>query len=1342
LSRIDSQGEAMKKKLTAFLLCAVMTASAILPVYAAGNSTAEDQLPSSFNLTDQGGHDKSTALNLSLTALEASASGTSFGSGTEGDSVTVYQKDGQSLYTPDPEQQAMILVRDYGASQISLFRMNDASAVTPETRIKKALEANEAVLLNGTELIVGWDDSGDGAWLVRSADASSAEIAKTGYADASISSAEVLCAELPDSTAAGFSYRYDDGLGDGRYTPGQVSASAVSPDMANVFTAEHDENLTAVSFFTSKDSADYSISIYTGLSDPEDPSSGTAAMAEPQSGTADFSGFHTVKLASAVSLTKGTAFSVCIHFADASEDLFYDTDQTVYDSNGNAVFTSQAAAEKGQSFIRTDGVNWTDFSGDGNLRIHALTDYGSTADGSQQTADASDAGELLGASATPLADGSVYVIHSYAQSSFVLDVSGASFANMGNVQLYNYNATNAQKWVAKRSGSGYVFISLNSGKVMDVAGGSTADGANIQQYQPNGTEAQSWELQANSDGSYTFVSVKSGKVIDIAGAIYSSGTNIQTWTSNGTGAQKFTFEEVSQNVSTEKSLFSPQCAAGKCLDIAGGSTADHANIQLYSMNHTSAQDFQLISTGSGLYKIVNSDSGKVLDCDSGKSTEGTNIQLYTDNGTPAQQWRAVINADGTCTFFSALKSDMALTVNGASSSNFANVDLESGTGSAGQRFTLKERTQNDLNGTYSLRSVLNTDRVADVAGGSSSSGANIQLYDDNRTAAQQFNFVHVSGDVYVIYHEGTNQVLDVTNGQIGNGANVQQYEYNGSAAQQWSVTDNIDGSYTIHSMLDKNYVLDVNGASTAYRTNIQTYQSNGSDAQKWYLSSEQVNSCTLISSDTVQVSGSGVLPDSDDGKVYLFAIPATVKTLQDCQPAASASAGSSFTLTASLNKDSADSRLQDRFYTAVLKDGLYHVTSNGYYIQNPDACASKTTARVKGYNKKGLATSGWGNIDEAISLGASHVAENMPVLNWVSGSGYDYTYEGVTYSFNSSLDVYIDHVKKLTAAGVEVTGVIYMQSVGASSEYAQYITPTGRDAASQGATLAGMNATEAGPRKKLEALFACLADAFSDPDCQIGNWVIGNEVDNPVNWNWCGGISEDQYIQQYADVYRMAYTAMKSVWNNVRVYTSLDHVWNTTSRGSSYYTAKDILDGVNSMLSSEGTISWDLAFHPYCAPEQDSRFWNRTAAVTDDSSTQIITMSNIQVLTDYVRQYGSDHHIILSECGFSSYYPTEGKDLQAEQAAAIAYGYYIAETNPYIDNFIVHQLKDDANEMAGGWYLGLCNSDGSHKPAYAVFHEMDWKNNAWVQTAYCVVISPGSTWESLIPGYTPASFVH
>ena len=112
-------------------------------------------------------------------------------------------------------------------------------------------------------------------------------------------------------------------------------------------------------------------------------------------------------------------------------------------------------------------------------------------------------------------------------------------------------------------------------------------------------------------------------------------------------------------------------------------------------------------------------------------------------------------------------------------------------------------------------------------------------------------------------------------------------------------------------------------------------------------------------------------------------------------------------------------------------------------------------------------------------------------------------------------------MKKLTAAGVEVTGVIYMQSVGASSEYAQYITPTGRDAASQGATLAGMNATEAGPRKKLEALFACLADAFSDPDCQIGNWVIGNEVDNPVNWNWCGGISEDQYIQQYADVYRM-----------------------------------------------------------------------------------------------------------------------------------------------------------------------------------------------------------------------------
>jgi hypothetical protein len=1316
-----------------------MIAETVLPVSAAGNTTTEARLPSSFNLMEDGGKDLSTSLDLSTEKLEASASGTSFGKGMEGDSVLLYQKDGKYTYTPDAIQECLILNRDFGAEDVSIFRMDDSavSAGTPEKRIKTALEKKEAVVLDGKQLVVGWKSTG--SWLVRPADQSVKTLTEIPYGDSSIASAEVLCASFPEDSSRILTYRFDGGIGEGVYTP-TLQAGVSSADgysMANVFQASGDGKLTEISFCTAG-AAEYSVRILTDLTDPENPSSGSQAWAQDQTGSTDGAGLHNVKLDSAVDLKTGTSFAVCVRFSDASAEICYDASQTLNDASGNAVFTSVSAAAEGQGFISRDGVSWTDFSGNGSLRIHALEETASSDTASDVPADMTSLNDY----STPLENGGIYYIRSYTQSSCVLDVSDASCNNGGNVQIWDYNGTNAQKWIAEQSGSGYVFISLNSGRALDVQNGSVSDGGNIQQYRMNGTEAQSWNLESNSDGSWTLISAKSGKAADISGGQISAGTNLQIYFSNGTDAQKFTFEKAdSPAVTTERSILRPQCATGKCLDLAQGSTDSGTNVQLYILNHTAAQDFQLVDTGSGYYKIMHSSSGRVLDAAGGMSSEGTNIQLYDDNGTLAQRWRAVINYDGSYTFFSALQPDMAITVSGSGSVDGTNIDLESYRGGYCQRFITTERIQNDLQGTYSIRSAKNTDRTLDVASGSMDNGANIQSYDSNGTAAQHFTLSRVRDDIYVIYRAGTDMVLDVTGGIIGDGSNVQLYSYNGTEAQQWEITDNVNGTYTIHSVLDTDYVLDVAGGSTAYRANIQTWTSNGTYAQQWYLASETVSSCRLTSADTVSVSGSGQASGSDDGRLYLFAVPNYAEDIEGYEPAASASASDSFSISASLDRYSESSHLQDKFYTAIMKDGLYHIISNGYYIQNPEACAEKSTARLSTANKKGLATSGWGYIDKAIELGVSHVAENMPILSWVSGEGYDYTYEGVTYSFNSALSVYIDHVKKLNAAGIEVTGIVYMDAVGAASEYAQYITPNGRDVVSEGAAIAGINAVEKGPRKKLEAMFACLADAFSDSDCQIGNWVIGNEIDNPVNWNWCGyGLSTDEYCQLNADIYRMAYTAMKSVWSNVRVYTSLDHVWNTGSRGSSYYTAMDVLSQLDNILKGEGFISWDLAFHPYCVPEQDCRIWNREG-LTDDASTPLISMINIGVLTDYVNSMGSGHHIILSESGFCSYYPNENLQLQNEQAAAIAYSYYIAEANPYLDNFIVHQLKDDQGEMNGGWYLGICNADMTAKPAYQVFKEMDKSNWEWIQTYACPYIRAGSTWASLIPNFNPASFV-
>ena len=79
--------------------------------------------------------------------------------------------------------------------------------------------------------------------------------------------------------------------------------------------------------------------------------------------------------------------------------------------------------------------------------------------------------------------------------------------------------------------------------------------------------------------------------------------------------------------------------AGKCLDVAGGNTADGTKIQLYTCNGTVAQQWTV--TPNGPVKAL----GKCLDVAGGATASGTKAQLWTCNGTGAQVWSA--HADGT-----------------------------------------------------------------------------------------------------------------------------------------------------------------------------------------------------------------------------------------------------------------------------------------------------------------------------------------------------------------------------------------------------------------------------------------------------------------------------------------------------------------------------------------------------------------------------------------------------------------------------------------------------------------------------------------------------------------------
>ncbi|HCU49209.1 MAG TPA: coagulation factor 5/8 type domain-containing protein, partial [Micromonosporaceae bacterium] len=115
-----------------------------------------------------------------------------------------------------------------------------------------------------------------------------------------------------------------------------------------------------------------------------------------------------------------------------------------------------------------------------------------------------------------------------------------------------------------------------------------------------------------------------GKCIDVAGASSANGTAVQLWTCNGTGAQTWT-------VGDDGTIR----ALGKCMDVTAASTANGAQIQLYDCNGTGAQQW---TYNSSAQTLVNPASGKCLDATGVSSADGTRLQIWTCGTGANQKW--------------------------------------------------------------------------------------------------------------------------------------------------------------------------------------------------------------------------------------------------------------------------------------------------------------------------------------------------------------------------------------------------------------------------------------------------------------------------------------------------------------------------------------------------------------------------------------------------------------------------------------------------------------------------------------------------------------------------------
>ena len=133
-------------------------------------------------------------------------------------------------------------------------------------------------------------------------------------------------------------------------------------------------------------------------------------------------------------------------------------------------------------------------------------------------------------------------------STYVMDVNGAVFESGTNVQIYENNDTNAQRYTFLASaGSGYYNIIpyTAASLYLNISGATASDGANIMLY--NGTDAlnERFKIISSSNAGYHYFRSTYETNIDVDGGTAANYQNIQSWTPNATDAQNWKIEKVS-----------------------------------------------------------------------------------------------------------------------------------------------------------------------------------------------------------------------------------------------------------------------------------------------------------------------------------------------------------------------------------------------------------------------------------------------------------------------------------------------------------------------------------------------------------------------------------------------------------------------------------------------------------------------------------------------------------------------------------------------------------------------------------------------------------------------------
>jgi YHS domain-containing protein len=510
----------------------------------------------------------------------------------------------------------------------------------------------------------------------------------------------------------------------------------------------------------------------------------------------------------------------------------------------------------------------------------------------------------------------------------------------------------------------------------------------------------------------------------------------------------------------------------------------------------------------------------------------------------------------------------------------------------------------------------------------------------------------------------------------------------------------------------------------------------------------------------VQLQAAGGI-GTDDGQLYLFAVPTYVDSIAEQAPVAATAytGGGNYSFRVPLGDGTAASLLYSKFYVGVRAGGVFTAITGGNFITNPEQIASSALPRTQVSSKKGLHISPTVPTDQE-ELNLSHGYYTLILSDLISNTptDYSYTYNGKTYYFTALIAEYDYLISNMSRNGMAIT-MSLLNDYSPEHPYLLHPGVTFRE----GTTFYAVNTSTQEGLDVFAATAHFLAERYSGQNAAYGkvdNWILGNEVNDGKLYYYMGEQNIDTFVQEYLQSFRVMYNAVKSAYANANVYICLEHCWGTTDTNLDYG-GKNFIDKFNAYATAQGNIDWGLSYHPYSFPLNDADILNdgtastnfdgtpiRAGFVTNQPSSPIITMKNLQVLTDYFHNSsllspsGQVRSIILGEQGYTSYSNITGQN-EARQAANIALSYYIAEMNPDVDAFL---LRGHCDSWEGSEFFkfGLWNADAAGMPAtpkkaYEMYRYLDTAESLQY-SAFAKDALNITDWSQVVPGWDAGKF--